>query len=173
MLLGAISYPLYIFQTPIHNIYSHFISKPLNMQPGVDFIFFLMLFMLFATVLTIIENYTFKRIYKRISQQGLDSWWCLKCLRDQRYGSRLVPGKMGCLLWEFSERPSCVKQTRHIPRHIILCHVRIQKLLFSVRCLVAIPVLQKRYILGLHRRNSTFFTIRHLGRKVHFQDQRW
>jgi len=71
-LLGAISYPLFIFQDPIHNIYYHFISKPMNMQPGPDFVFFLILFMLFACVITIIENYTFKKIYTSISQKSLN-----------------------------------------------------------------------------------------------------
>jgi len=71
MLLGVISYPLYIFQTPIHNLYSHFISRPLKLAPGADFVLFLLLFMLFASVLTIIENKIFKRIYMNIYQKGL------------------------------------------------------------------------------------------------------
>ena len=73
MLLGAISYPLYIFQAPIHSIYSHFISKPMKMQPGPDFVFFLILFMLIASVLTIAENKIFKRIYNSIYQKSLNS----------------------------------------------------------------------------------------------------
>jgi peptidoglycan/LPS O-acetylase OafA/YrhL len=73
MLLGAISYPLYIFQAPIHSIYSHLISKPMKMQPGPDFIFFLILFMLIASVLTIAENKIFRRIYNSIYQKSLNS----------------------------------------------------------------------------------------------------
>ncbi|MFC1845237.1 acyltransferase family protein [Thermodesulfobacteriota bacterium] len=63
MLLGALSYPLYIFQTPIHTIYSHFISKPMKLHPEADFIFFLMIFMLFAWALTLFEKNIFKRIF--------------------------------------------------------------------------------------------------------------
>lgn len=74
ILLGIISYPLYIFQAPVHTIYSHFISKPMKLQPGTDFIIFFPLFMLFAAIFTIIENKTFKKIYINIShKQNLKS----------------------------------------------------------------------------------------------------
>ena len=73
MLLGAISYPLYIFQAPIHSIYSHFISKPMKMEPGADFVLFLIVFMLIACLVTIAENRTFKKIYNSIYQKRLNS----------------------------------------------------------------------------------------------------
>ena len=69
MLLGVISYPLYIYQTPVHNLYSHFISTPLKLAPGADFVLFLLLLMLLAAVLSIFENITFKRIYLKASNR--------------------------------------------------------------------------------------------------------
>ena len=71
MLLGIISYPLYIFQTPVHNLYSHFISVPMKLSTGVEFVFFILLFMLFASVLTIFENKIFRKIYMGIYQKNL------------------------------------------------------------------------------------------------------
>jgi len=65
-LLGTISYPLYILQKPIYGIYEYFLVKPLKIPPKIDFVLYLMLFILLASVLTIIENITLKRLYKKI-----------------------------------------------------------------------------------------------------------
>jgi len=63
-LLGTISYPLYIFQKPVYGIYDYFIAKQIKMSPGAEFIFFLALFMVIASVLTIMEKYTLKSVFK-------------------------------------------------------------------------------------------------------------
>jgi len=66
-LLAIISFPLYIFQAPLHAIYVHFIGKSLKIQPEADLVFFLMFAMLVASVLQTIEIIAFKWVYKRIS----------------------------------------------------------------------------------------------------------
>jgi len=65
-LLAIISYPVYIFQAPLHGIYVHFIGRLLDIHPGADTAVFLVFAMLIAFVLNKIEATAFKRIYKRI-----------------------------------------------------------------------------------------------------------
>ncbi|MBW2466819.1 MAG: acyltransferase [Deltaproteobacteria bacterium] len=54
-LLAIISFPVYIFQAPLHVIYTHFIGKFLEIKPGADTVLFLMFIMLAASVLNKIE----------------------------------------------------------------------------------------------------------------------
>lgn len=65
VLLGAISYPLYILQAPIYHIYTKFFSRPMGLSQIEEFVFFVIPLIIIASVLTFLENKSIKRIYKK------------------------------------------------------------------------------------------------------------
>ena len=64
-ILAVISFPVYIFQAPLHGIYLHFIGKYLDVQPEADFVFFLIFAMIAAEVLNKFEATAFKGLHNR------------------------------------------------------------------------------------------------------------
>lgn len=69
MLLGAISYALYILQAPMYNLYNYLTFKHFTLQPGMNFLVFFSYLLLTAMLLTFFE----KIIVRRMKIQGLVS----------------------------------------------------------------------------------------------------
>jgi peptidoglycan/LPS O-acetylase OafA/YrhL len=70
-LLATISYPLYIFQAPVHNGFSYISNRFLEFQPDVFFTIFIVFFLIFTGILSFMEIRLFNWLSDRILQKGI------------------------------------------------------------------------------------------------------